>query len=111
MNMKHEIYMVHAIIVDSNGNVSELQDYPVKFDSTNYDHDLEKTLNRAKGKMQDAGSKMSVVDTRQVQHAYIIRMSDGLQIEKIDYGTKLPDIVVPDPEPEPEPEDEPVTEG
>lgn len=99
---EHEIYEVHAVVVDANGSMSELSGYPKKFDSVKYDHNLEKTVRRALGEAQEAGSKMAKADTRQVQHAYVIRMSDGEMYYRISYG-KLKLVEAPDPEPEPIP--------
>ena len=79
--MRREIYEVHAKIVDANGTYNSLADYPKLFDSKNYGNDIDKTLQRARGSWHAALDAMALVDTRQVQEAYIIRVSDGLQIE------------------------------
>ena len=107
--MKREIYEVHANIVDSNGSYNKLSnDYPKKFDSMSYENDVDKALRRAESAMHTAAGTMYAVDSRQVQTTYIIRVSDGVQIEKVTVG-KLADL--PDPEPEPEPEPEEPDEG
>ena len=95
--MKREIYEVQAKIVDANGTYNSLPDFPKTYDSRSYGNDLEKTLQRARGGWHEALEAMSKVDTRQVQFAYIVRVSDGLQIEKEMIG-ELAEL--PDPEPE-----------
>ena len=96
--MKREIYEVHMSVVDANGTLTvDPTGYPKTADSRSYDNDLEKTLNRARGLLGAAESAMSTQDTRQVQYAFIIRVSDGMQIEKRVFG-KLAEL--PDPEPE-----------
>ena len=96
--MKREAYEVHMSVVDANGTLTvDPSGYPKTVDSRSYDNDLEKTLNRARGLLGAAESAMSTQDTRQVQYAYIIRVSDGMQLEKRVFG-KIADL--PDPEPE-----------
>lgn len=97
--MRREIYEVHAKIVDANGTYNSLTGFPKLYDSKSYNNDLEKTLQRAKGGMYEALDAMCKVDTRQVQFAYIVRASDGLQIEMEKVGA-LADLPDPDPEPE-----------
>lgn len=95
--MKREAYEIHMSVVDANGTLTvDPSGYPKTVDSRSYDNDLEKTMNRAKGLLGAAESAMSTQDTRQVQYGYIIRVSDGLQIEKRLFG-KLAEL--PDPEP------------
>ena len=96
--MKREIYEVHMTVVDANGTLTvDPSGYPKTVDSRSYDNDLEKTFNRARGLLGAAESAMSTQDTRQVQFAHIIRVSDGMQVEKRTFG-KIADL--PDPEPE-----------
>ena len=91
-------------VVDANGNLTiDPTGYPKSADSHNYGDDAAKALKRAMGLLGAAESSMSTQDTRQVQYAYIIRVSDGYQIEKRVFG-KIAEL--PDPEP-PEPEEEP----
>ena len=92
--MNREIYIVKAYIVDANGTFNPLTGYPMTFDSKNYNHDLEKTRQRAYGQWHQALADMSKIDTRQLQVASIIRMSDGLQIERARFGYLHP---LPDP--------------
>jgi len=94
---KREIYEVYANIVDANGNYNALSGYPKTFDSKNYGNDLDKTRQRAYGEWHSALAAMAKVDTRQLQLAGIIRISDGLQIALERMGV-LADL----PEPEAE---------
>lgn len=89
-----EIYLVIANIIDANGTYNPLLGYPQIFDSKNYNNDLDKTVQRAYGQWHQALADMSKVDTRQLQVASIIRMSDGVQIENARYGYlhPLPDL-------------------
>ena len=110
--MKREIYEVHMTIVDANGNIAvDPTGYPKVEDSKLRDNDIEKTRQRAYGLLGEIEKNMSIVDTREIQYAYIIRVSDGTQIEKRQFG-KLKDLPDPEPEPEPTPEpEEPEEEG
>lgn len=103
MNMKREIYEVHLAYVNSDGyHASDPsiggKQYPIVVDSKNADNSPEKALKKAYGYL---GAAESVIANRddQVSYCYIIRVSDGYQIEKRVFG-KLEDVVVPDPEPE-----------
>lgn len=103
--MKREIYEVHMSVVDANGTLTiDPTGYPKKVDSMSYENDTDKALKRAKGLLGEIEKNMSTQDTREIQYGYIIRVSDGLQIEKRLFG-KLKDL--PDPEPEEEEEPEP----
>ena len=97
--IQREIYQVIAHIVDANGTFNPLTGYPKIFDSKSYDNDTEKTRQRAYGEWHNALADMAKIDTRQLQVASIIRMSDGVQIENARYGYLHP---LPDPEPEAE---------
>ena len=101
--MKREIYEIHKTIVDANGTISiDPSGYPKVEDSKLRDNDIEKTLKRAYGLLGEIEKEMSTQDTRQIQYGYIIRVSDGMQIEKRKFGA-LADL--PDPEPEEETEE------
>lgn len=91
--MKREIYQVTAHIVDANGTFNALSGYPKNFDSKSYDNDIDKTRQRAYGEWHNALAAMSKVDTRQLQIAAIVRVSDGLQIalERIGELAELPE--------------------
>lgn len=95
--MKREIYEVYANIVDANGSYNALSGYPKTFDSKNYGNDLDKTRQRAYGEWHSALAAMAKVDTRQVQLAGIIRVSDGMQIA-LEHMGALAEL--PDPEAE-----------
>ena len=95
--IQREIYQVIANIVDANGTFNPLTGYPKNFDSKSYDNDFEKTRQRAYGQWHQALADMSKVDTRQLQVASIIRMSDGVQVENARFGYLQP---LPDPEAE-----------
>lgn len=95
--IQREIYQVIANIVDANGTFNPLSGYPKVFDSKHYDNDLEKTRQRAYADWHDALGAMGKVDTRELQVACIIRMSDGYQIETARYGELK---ALPDPEAE-----------
>ena len=98
--MKREIYEVHLTVVDANGNITiDPTGYPKVEDSKLRDNDLEKTRMRAYGLLGEIEKNMSTQDTRQIQYGYIVRVSDGLQIEKRVFG-KLAEL--PDPEEEQE---------
>lgn len=109
MNIKREIFEVHiAYVNDAGYHASDPKlgntQYPIVVDSRNNEDDIEKTLRKAKGYLGAAESTLAGRDD-QVSYCYIIRTSDGKQIEKRLFG-KIADIIVPDPEPEPEPEPE-----
>lgn len=84
--MQREIYEVNAKIVDANGNFNTLDGYPKKFDSHNYNDDTEKARQRAYGEWHDVLGVMCKRDDRQLQLAYILRVSDGLVIESAVLG-------------------------
>ena len=100
MNMKREIYEVHLAYINAAGyhasdpNVGGTQ-YPVVIDSKTHDNNVEETLKLAMGRLGAAESFLSQQD-HQVSYCYIIRVSDGMQIEKRKFG-KIEDVVVPDP--------------
>ena len=91
--MKREIYEVYANIVDANGSYNALSGYPKTFDSKNYGNDLDKTRQRAYGEWHSALAAMAKVDTRQIQLAGSIRVSDGMQsaVERMGALAELPD--------------------
>lgn len=95
--MARQIFIVDAYIVDANGTFNYINGYPKRFDSRNYDNDVERTQRRAEGDMSEAWGAMCKVDTRQIQ-TVTLETVDGFQIEKRTMGG------FPAPEPEPEPE-------
>lgn len=113
--MKREIFEVHLAYVNADGfhasdpNVNNTN-YPVIVDSRNYNNDIEKARTIAYGKLGAAESWLSTRDN-QISYAYIIRVSDGVQIEKRIFGS-LADLPDPEPEtPEEEPTEEPAGDG
>lgn len=100
--MMQEIFVVHAQIVDSNGTFNELSGYPKSFKSISYENDIAKTKQRAIGDWHEVMGAFAKRDDRQIQSAFVVRLSDGAFVASGQYGA-LPDI--PDPEPEPEVEE------
>jgi len=94
--MQREIYEVTAKIIDANGTFNTLSGYPKTFDSRSYSNDLDKAYKRAEGEWHSAMSAMSTRDDRPLQLAYIVRMSDGVQVITGRYGD-MPEL--PNPEP------------
>lgn len=78
--MKREIYEVYAKVIDANGAYNTLSGYPKIFDSKNYNHDLNKTLMRARGEFYETIGAMCKRDDRQKQYVVLLR-SDGLAID------------------------------
>ena len=78
--MARQIFIVDAFIVDANGTFNHLDNYPKKFDSRNYQDDIEKTRRRAEGDMSEVWGAMCKVDTRQIQ---TVALTDvfGYQLE------------------------------
>ena len=93
--MRREIYQVSAMIVDANGTFNNLSGYPKIFDSRSYGNDIEKTLQRAKGDWCEVLGAMAKIDTRQVQVAFVTRVSDGIQIMRDVIGRieEIPDEI------------------
>lgn len=89
--MQREIYEVTAKIIDANGTFNTLTGYPKTFDSKNYGNNIVKAYKRAEGEWHDAMSAMSKIDTRPIQIAYVIRISDGVQVLNGRYGD-MPDV-------------------
>lgn len=101
--MKREIYEIHLAYVNDQGyHISDPKlgntQYPIIVDSKTRNNDIEKTLRAAMGYLGAAESTIANRDD-QVSYVYIIRVSDGQQIEKRLFG-KIADL--PDPEPEQE---------
>ena len=92
--IKHEIYEVFAKIVDANGGYSNMQGYPKTFDSHQNKDDIDATHSKAMASFHAALSEMyPLASNRQKQFVYIIRASDGVQIEREEIGeiTGYPD--------------------
>ena len=109
--MKREIYEVHISYVNSDGYHAvdpSTMGYPKVVDSKANNNDLELARRKAYGYLGAAESLLANRDD-QVSYCWIIRVSDGKQIEKRLFG-KLADLPDPEPEPQPEPEPEPTPE-
>ena len=83
--MARQIFIVDAFIVDANGTFNYLEGYPKKFDSRNYQNDVDKTQRRAEGDMSDVWGDMCKVDTRQIQTVEL-KTVDGFQIDRKTMG-------------------------
>ena len=94
--MQRSIYEVYAKIIDSNWAYNTLSGYPKSFDSRNYNNDIEKTLQRAKGEFHNTFGAMCTRDDRQMQMV-LLMTATGQQIERQVIGA-IPD----DPDSEPE---------
>lgn len=94
--MDRNIFEVYAKIIDANGAYNTLTGYPKVFDSRNYNNDLAKALQRAKGEFHETFGAMCKRDDRQMQMV-LLMTATGQVIERQTIGD------VPD-EPEPEPE-------
>ena len=104
--MKREIYEVYAKVVDASGAYNNLTGYPQSFDSHQNNDDLNKAYGKAQAAYHSAcnAGYTASYNGRPLTVCGIIRISDGMEIEKTKIGN-IPDI--PDPEPEPQPEPEP----
>lgn len=65
--MARNIFLVDAHIVDANGNFNFLDGYPKKFDSANYDDDVDKAQKRAEGDASEVWGAMCKRDDRLIQ--------------------------------------------
>lgn len=83
--MARQIFIVDAHIVDANGTFNYVSGYPKKFDSNNYDGDVDKTKRRAEGDMSEAWGAMCKVDTRQIQTVSLSTV-DGFLVESKTMG-------------------------
>lgn len=63
----HNIFIVSAFIVDSNGTFSYLSGYPKTFDSKNYSDNVDIAKKRAEGDLSEQWSAMCKRDDRQIQ--------------------------------------------
>ena len=78
--MYREIYEVIAKVIDANGSYNDLNGYPKTFDSTHYEDNCKRTYNRAMGAYNDALGPMYRADTRKLQFATVLRVTDGCMI-------------------------------
>ena len=79
--MARQIFIVDAMVVDSNGTFNHIQGYPKQFDSRSYGDDIDKTQRRAEGDMSEAWGAMCKIDTRQVQTVTLSTV-DGFMLDR-----------------------------
>ena len=65
--LARQIFSVDAWIVDANGTHNRLSGYPKKFDSNNYDNDVDKAKRRAEGDLSETWGAMCKRDDRWIQ--------------------------------------------
>jgi len=65
--LARQIFSVDAWIVDANGTYNRLSGYPKKFDSNNYDNDVDKAQRRAEGDFSDVWGAFCRRDDRWIQ--------------------------------------------
>lgn len=83
--MAREIFIVDAHIVDANGTFNVLDGYPKKFDSRNYQNDIDKTRRRAEGDMSETWGAMCKRDDRMIQ-TVTLSLVDGYQLDRKTMG-------------------------
>ena len=83
--MARQIFIVDAMVVDSNGTFNHIQGYPKQFDSRSYGDDIDKTQRRAEGDMSEAWGAMCKIDTRLVQ-TVVLYTVDGFQLDRKSSG-------------------------
>ena len=83
--MARQIFIVDAMVVDSNGTFNHIQGYPKPFDSRSYGDDIDKTQRRAEGDMSETWGAMCKIDTRQIQ-TVTLETVDGFQLDKRTMG-------------------------
>ena len=79
--MARQIFIVDAMVVDSNGTFNHIQGYPKQFDSRSYGDDIDKTKRRAEGDMSEVWGGMCKIDTRLVQ-TVVLYTVDGFQLDR-----------------------------
>ena len=80
-----QIFIVDAMVVDSNGTFNHIQGYPKQFDSRSYGDDIDKTKRRAEGDMSETWGAMCKIDTRQVQTVTLSTV-DGFMLDRKSSG-------------------------
>lgn len=100
--MARQIFIVEASIQNAQGVYSVLSGFPKRFDSEDYNNDIDKAQRRAMAAYHTALGGMYAVDDRLMQIA-LVRTADGFQIASENIGSIQP---TPELEPEPEPEGE-----
>jgi hypothetical protein len=76
-----QIFIVDAMVVDSNGTFNHIQGYPKQFDSRSYGDDIDKTQRRAEGDMSETWGGMCKIDTRLVQ-TVVLYTADGFMLDR-----------------------------
>lgn len=94
--MERNIFEVYAKVIDANGAYNTLSGYPKVFDSRNYNNDISKALQRAKGEFHETFGAMCKRDDRKMQMV-ILMTALGQVIERQYIGA-----VPPEPQLEPE---------
>lgn len=92
------IFIVDAIIVDSNGTMNHLSGYPKPFDSNSYDGDVAKARKRADGDFSEVYGAMCKRDDRQIQTVTLTNIFGELLDRKSMGG-------FPEPAPTPTPDE------
>ena len=93
--MARQIFTVDAHIVDANGSFAYLDGYPKKYDSNNYQNDIDKTKKRAEGDFSEVWGAMCKRDDRLIQ-AVVLTDVFGNLIDKKSMGD-FPADVEPEP--------------
>ena len=75
-----QIFIVNAVIVDSNGTFNVIEGYPKNFDSRSYGNDIAKTKKRALGAAAEIKGVFAKRDDRQMQVVSVIT-ADGFVVE------------------------------
>lgn len=83
--MARQIFIVDAHIVDANGTFNYLDGYPKRFDSKNYQDDIDKAKRRAEGDFSDRWGDMCKQDTRLIQ-TVVLSTVDGFQLDRKSVG-------------------------
>lgn len=97
--MARQIFIVEAAIVNADGTYSMLTGFPKRFDSEDYEGDIDKAERRAKAAYHAALGDMYAVDNRMMQTA-LVMTADGFQIAKETIGMLQPSPEEPSPEEE-----------
>ena len=102
--MARTILEVDAFVVDANGTFNHMSGYPKRFDSKNYNDDLEGTMRRARAEyFTTLGTLYGSQSNRQIQTVMLYNVKGRIVLSE-----SIGDF--PAPEPEPEPNTEPAEE-
>lgn len=89
--LERNIFEVYAKVIDANGAYNTLSGYPKVFDSRNYNNDVNKALQRAKGEFHETFGAMCKRDDRQMQMVILITAL-GQVIERQYLGMVPPEL-------------------